>query len=167
MIFLPSRNIWTPERKWGQKKFQRGIICATAIYGDEDVGVVTVSGATITDNDSGSFAAAQIDFRFTGETFRKIHSTSAQINSGTDWIIPNGSADSSYDVRYTNKTGLGVFTTSAAAEDIWIDLGSTRLWELRETGGDNVTLTATFEVRKDGGAVIDSAAYIMRANNLP
>ncbi len=32
MIIVPRKNLYLPERKWGQKKFQRGIICATAVY---------------------------------------------------------------------------------------------------------------------------------------
>jgi len=33
MIIVPKKNLYLPERIWGRPKFQRGIVCATAVYG--------------------------------------------------------------------------------------------------------------------------------------
>lgn len=129
-------------------------------------GVVTVSGETISSQGIG-FQTATVIFRADGTTDKFTTQTgTTQIDVATDWIIPNDAADSTYEVRYTSLVG-DAFTFFAAAEDVWVDLGSDRQWGYRDTNSNFFVLktgTATFEIRKDGGAVIASATYSITAN---
>ncbi len=69
--------------------------------------------------------------------------------------IENGIPDATYDVRFTNLVqdiGVGDWTTEAAAEDIWIGLGSQRVWLSNSTGPGERQFTTDFEVSKNTGA---------------
>jgi len=129
--------------------------------------VVTVSGETISHTVSQpSDAVAGIRWNADGTVDKKVGGTFSQIDASTDWIIPNGAGDSSYEVRHTFTSGAS-FTTEASAVNVWIALGSDRLYELLEGGESTQTRVCVFEIRKDGGAVIDSATYTFTADNLP
>ena len=144
-----------------------GGVVALLGRGDNTSEVVTVSGESINDTVSQpTDAIAGVRWNADGTVDKKEALTFTQIDSGTDWVIPNGAASSDFEVRYTALTG-DAFTTAAAAEDTWIDLGSARLWEIRSDAGDNLSNSSTFEIRKNGGAVLDSATYTITANNLP
>lgn len=90
-----------------------------------------------------------------------------QIATSTDWIRPTTSAPGLYEVRFTNKSGDTIFTTKA--EDVWHDISTGDFtWIIQDTTFDDGANTATFtvEIRLDGGAVLDSAAYTISANLL-
>ena len=59
MIFVPRRNIWTPQRRWGIPKFQRGIICATLIVGD-DVQPVSISATNVNASEQGFASSGRV-----------------------------------------------------------------------------------------------------------
>lgn len=132
-------------------------------------GDVTVSGEYISDIGAASACTAGVRFNSDGTVDKLVHGTWYQIDASTDWIDPNGDADSTYDVRITNVswTAGSSFNVSAAAEDIWINLGSNREWSVIDTnsgpaGIQNVSFTV--EIRKDDGPVLDSATYTLVAN---
>ena len=123
---------------------------------------VTLTGANIVEpvaspNDSNP----GIIFRTDGTTDKT--GILAQINVLTDWIIPNSSANSAYEVRFTNFAG-DPFTVEAAAEDVWIDLSSDRQWRLDNTGLGTDNCSCDFEIRfGSSGPAIASGGYTFEA----
>lgn len=126
---------------------------------------VTLSGEAVFDADSGG-ASAGIYFRSDGTVDKKEGINVTQIDSATDWIIPNGAASSSYEVRCTNITG-DTWDTDAAAEDTWIALGSDRFWEIVRSIPGGYVLTCDFEIRLSGGAALASTEYTFELNVSP
>ena len=88
-----------------------------------------------------------------------------QLAPTTDWIIPNIDADSTYDVRLASYT-TGTFATEAASAGTWIDLGSNQEWSRLVALNQNNIVTCVFEIRKDGGAVLDSMTFTINWNGL-
>ena len=146
----------------GNTGFKDGATDIAQIFRDinDPLTEVTLSGATVT-HDSIGLCTAGIWFNADGTTDRNVGGVPQQINSSTDWIIPNSDADSTYEVRVTNKTG-DAWDSSPIADGSWINLGTNRLWYIQVNGGTK-TASCTFEIRKDGGAVIDSATYTFNA----
>jgi len=134
-----------------------GIIHSNTVYG-----VVTLSGETISHIvDDPLNAEVGIRFNADGTVDKKVGGTFTQIDTGTDWIIPNSAANAGYDVGYTGKTG-SAFTTEAAAEDTTVNTGANRLWTLqRGTVGTN-TITCTFQIFIDA-VLRGSASYTFNA----
>jgi hypothetical protein len=132
--------------------------------------ILTLSGGSAQDIDSGASATAGFRFNTDGTVDRLQGSSYTQISAATDWIIPNQAADSTYDVRITN-IGVGdPFTDLAAAEDVWIDLGTNREYKLVNSGGDLKSNTCDFEIRNDAGTTVASTAggsYDVEADNSP
>jgi len=134
-----------------------GAVPATA------AGVVTLSG-TASHTESG-VGTQEIRLRFNTDGTVDLYKTSTgyvQISASTDWIIPNGSADSSYEVRCASVSS-GVWTTQPAAVGTWLALSSNREWLLTDTDASPFNFEtisgAVFEIRKDGGAALDSGTY--------
>lgn len=90
------------------------------------------------------------------------------INPATDWIIPNWANDDLYEVRVTNvvqENGTGLFSTQAAAEDVWIFISSDATWAVTApAGGGNNRVRFTVEIRYNGGAVLASAGFKLSAS---
>jgi len=85
----------------------------------------------------------------------------------TDWVVPHGEADSTFEGRITGLTG-DAFTTGPTV-GTWFELSTIRTWELVQDETGELSNSFTLEVRKDGGAVLDSAVYNLtatRANTL-
>lgn len=126
-------------------------------------GVVTVSGEAVNDSDSGG-ATGGIRFNSDG-TIDKLEGASySQIDSGTDWIIPNIAASGDFDVRCTNVSSgtSDDWTTEPAAEDVWINLGSDREWKMAVSAPFGLhDLTCDFEVRYNGGAAEDTGTFTL------
>jgi hypothetical protein len=126
-----------------------------------------VSGASIVDyqeSPTDSYARLKIDDD--GNTYRSLDTGSAswfQINNGTDWVRPTGSAPGLYEVRWTNATGT--VTSSTVAEDTWHDLSTSDFIIYNSFTGPIGTKSTTFdiEIRLDGGSVLDSASYTITA----
>ncbi len=168
MILVPKHNLYLPERKWGLRKFQRGIIQATCVYGSG--GVVTLSGRIVTVEEEIIAAIAGVRVNSDGTVDKRESAVFTQIDSATDWIIPNSAAPDDYEVRITNvvfNAGTGFFV-SAAAEDVWIVLTSDREWSVRDTdssAGGNKDTDFTIEIRKgSSGGAIETGAYTLIAD---
>ena len=166
-IFIPRRNIWTPQPRWGMKKYQRGIICATAVYASG--AVVTVSGDAAADTGVNRAARAAIVLRSDGTVDQIENVTTTQIDTATDWIIPNSAAPDDYEGRYTGLVGDPLDNATSLAEDVWGALSSDIFFEQRADIGtdDDFSSSITIEVRKgSSGGAIDSATYTLDATNV-
>ena len=92
------------------------------------------------------------------------------VSHGT-WIDPTSAASGDFSVRYTNLVSAGGhdFTTKAATEDTWIDLGTQRVWSWNRTtflAPPNNDFDCDFEVRDDVGvAPTASDAYKFQIEN--
>ncbi len=130
------------------------------------VGTVSVSGEAIGSIGVGS-QLVRLDFLAVGTVFAfSTQLGNNQIDSATDWIIPNGEASSDYEVRYTTHTG-DAFTIFATTENNWINIGANRSYGFIDSdpGGFFFKFaSAVFEIRKNGGPVLDSATYTFFAN---
>lgn len=145
--------------------FPYGVIAGAGASGD----VVTLSGETgIQDTVSGGGTArAGVRFNSDGTIDKREASSYTQIDSSTDWIIPNSSAPDDYEIRCASITAGG-WTVAAASTGTWVALSSSREWRVEETSEDSSqTCTAVFEIRKGSGSAIDSATYQATATLLP
>jgi len=130
--------------------------------------VITLTGASITgtDNTGPTYSAdAALVVRSDG-TIDKVETGAGttQINSSTDWIIPNGEASSDYEVMIHEDSGT-LNRPFQDAIDTWISLGSDKEWGTRysDTFTGSKICTATLSIRKNGGPVIDTAVYVFTA----
>ncbi len=104
----------------------------------------------------------------TVETGKSINGAAITWSAAGEWIEPNGEADNTYSVRYTNKVGTPDFTIKAAIEDTWIALvDGLRTWTMQSTIEENRTFDCDFEVRKTAGAPPNtgSSAYTFTIAN--
>jgi len=87
-----------------------------------------------------------------------------QIDSGTDWIIPNGAASSDFDVYCTVNSSSGAGLNGGSdAVDTWLDLSTDRMWYcFRNTVGTN-SANLTISIRYNGGSTLDSGVYDLTA----
>lgn len=146
MIIVPKRNLYLPERKWGQKKFQRGIICATAIFGSSTTVVITVSGRFIDHSViNGNTARAGVRVNVDG-TIDKVEGTVfTQIDSSTDWRIPNANG-AGYWVQFTK----GIFDPAPNYNPDTTTLGT---WYELDTVSRRVGWQETADDTTNGGVL--------------
>ncbi len=109
-------------------------------------------------------ARAWVIFNPDGTVDKREGGSVTQIDSGTDWIIPNIAASSIYEVRFTGLTG-DAFNVLSAAADNWVDIGTGRAWGYTNTtNGTTASGDATFEIRRgSSGAAIVGATYDLTA----
>lgn len=82
-----------------------------------------------------------------------------------NWITPTSAAGSAYDIRLTVNSGS---TPSGSAPNIWLSLGTTRSWNITQSGigttASNVTVeirnASTLAVLSDGGGAFDITADV-------
>jgi hypothetical protein len=115
--------------------------------GSSPPGVVTLSGETV----SGGAVTHGVQVNSDGTVDKEIDGVFSQIDSGTDWIIPNASANALFEVRATLNSGS---LSTSAGTDIWLSLDEDRYW--------NTTVTAniTLEIRYQG-VVLTSGVYVL------
>ena len=121
------------------------------------------AGGAILASDAGTPHDSTVAIRFntdgTIETGTSVDGAAISWSSAGNWITPTNRASSDYDVRYTNLTNNPpTFTTEAAAEDVWVDLGTQRHWEWNLTTTLVDSFQADFEVRDGGGAPPSTAS---------
>lgn len=131
--------------------------------------VVTLSGETATSFGIGA-SWAMLWINADGTLWKQTtNEGSEQIDVATDWIIPNEDADSTYEVRYTNHTGLALWPLDEfAVEGTWVDLSETRRLSLVSWTVSGLPRTCTFdlEIRKDGGDVLATASFTLSVHRL-
>lgn len=129
---------------------------------------VTVSGETIDPVNVNAEARGVLIVQTDGTMDKILNTTQSQIDSGTDWIIPNAFASSAYEVRYVNLTGDPLDAATSLNEDEWGSLDNNMFFEQKAGVGTNDDLlsTITIQIRFNGGAVLDSATYNIGAQNI-
>lgn len=97
--------------------------------------------------------------------------STVQIDSTTDWIIPNAAATTSYWVRASenSQTGGGTLLGTLAT---WLQISSNREWSIeRQSGsGDGVSIwNLTVEISTDSGGsvVVASGTYVLTSTIPP
>lgn len=123
-------------------------------------GVVTLSGETIVDSDQGS---ALVRFNTDGTVDKVLTGVSEQIDSGTDWIIPNGAAQSLYEFKWDQVSGDPMNSGNMSVEGTWYALSTNRSVGLSVGVPIADSGVITVSVRYNGGAVIDTANYDITA----
>jgi hypothetical protein len=120
--------------------------------------VITLSGESYY-----AYALTAPDAKFIVKADGTIHrqknaSTSVQIDALTDWIQPNYFANGTYDVRVTDVVWLrgSTWQASPGADGSWFALSSDRTWSVQDGH-----VRFKFEIRKDAGATLASATYIL------
>jgi len=111
-------------------------------------GVVNLDGHTVT---GGAFEHG-VRINTDGTVDENVDGSYSQIDAGTDWIIPNGSASALYEVRATLNSGS---LDTSAGVDVWLAISEAREWATQSSA--NLTL----EIRFSGGASIDSGVYVL------
>ncbi len=129
-----------------------------------------LSGETNITTDPGSpYNATTSNFRINtdgtideGSSIDGVGLSYVQVDSATDWIIPNETASSEYEVRVTNVVG-DAFTSSPGADGTWFDLSTARTWTLTHADSSGTdTVTFDFEIRRgSSGAALVSAEYTL------
>lgn len=134
-----------------------GLLLLAAIGGSVPP-TITVSGETVSEAAPGH-AIAGIRFNSDGTVDgHSLVSGYYQVDSGTDWRIPNGSG-AGYHVRATLDSG----DTPTGTLSSWLALSTSREWYFDIlTGSKNCNLTIA--VSDDGGSTtLDSATYTLNA----
>lgn len=128
--------------------------------------VVTLSGETVEHSvSSPSNAIAGIRFNADGTVDRVVGGTPTQVDSATDWVIPNGAAPGAYEVRFTSLTGDAPTVTDSTAEDAWYPFSSGNFYlSLQEFGTGLQACSFTIEIRLgSSGSAIASGSYNLTA----
>ena len=129
-------------------------------------GVVTLSGETVFAFSFGSQATAEIYLQTDGTVDRRVNFGSfVQVDSGTDWVIPNGDAPGSFRGRFTNLTGDALNFSSATVNTYRaFTIGNYLCRQIDNSpfaGGQ----TSNFTLEIDDGAVSqDTGAYVLDAD---
>jgi hypothetical protein len=107
-------------------------------------------------------STAGLRFNSDGTKDTNIDGAYSQSGASTDWIVPNGFASADYDIRYTALTG-DALTSAPAAENVWIDLGSDRLFAVSRSSIGVSTSTLTIEIRGPDGTTLDTCTQTFTA----
>jgi len=120
----------------------------------------------LTNNTHIAYAIGGFEFRSNGRVYTASYIfpepggpylTYQQINSGTDWIIPNAAAsEDNYYIRFTHISGTA--PTEVDALNTWLSLSSNRLvsWS---SGVSSISGTVRVEIRNGAGTIVASANY--------
>lgn len=117
------------------------------------------NGGTVNQDDASGPYDTTVGIRFlangTVQTGKSLDGAAITWTAAGVWITPQSEASSVYDVRFTNLSqsmGSTDWTTEAAADNIWIDIGATRTWLSNKTTAGIRQFSVDFEVRDGGGA---------------
>lgn len=178
MIIVPQRNLYLPERKWGQRKFQRGIIMATAIYGGAAGIVVTLTDDTNLAVTGIPNEDVEAGYRVnkTGEgillRYDRIDggaATTEQINASTDWVIPHDDTSQTYHIKATeiSNTKGGSDSSTGIMNSFFLLTTFDALWFVTrdKSSGDGITQwVIDLEISIDGGTTTeDTGRFTMNA----
>lgn len=133
-------------------------------------GTVTLSGEAIADQAGGDrLYRAALVIRTDGTLDKIENTTTTQIDSGTDWIDPNGDASADFEFKYELDSGDALDVSSSVAASTWLAVSSDIFLEQRWAAGAGIgskASTITVSVRFDGGSVIDTGVFTLTAERL-
>lgn len=140
---------------------------------------VTLTNASAAGDALGAGAQeATCGFRFNsdGTVDKEEETVYSQVNNGTDWIIPNSDASTTYYIRATqisltaNETAASIFDTlEGDVLSTWLTLGGaqTREWRLKvnsnSVGSGDYTWVIDVEIATDSGGtdILDIGRFTM------
>lgn len=124
-------------------------------------GIVTLTNYLdpniITDTSTG---IGLLEIRTDGTLWKREGGTPTQLNSGTDWIIPNGSANSAFDVKWVNVSGdVANNGNMLGDEDTWHAVSTMRSIGYEDSVTSLREGVVRISIRKGGGAVLDTGDF--------
>lgn len=123
-------------------------------------GIVSLSGETISDTGSAP-ARALVIINTDGTVDKREGLSVTQIDSATDWIQPNASATSLYEVKWEQVSGLSL--TTGPTESAWVFLTSSREFGYETDAPGTESGVITVHIRWNGGDELASATYALSA----
>lgn len=129
-------------------------------------GTLTLSGGSADSTASDPLnAIARFTFNQDGTVDRTQNGSTAQVDSLTDWVIPNSAAPGDYEIRFTDLTGDSPTVSGSTAEDSWRAFTSGNFVLTLIQGSVGVSACSfTIEIRKgSSGAALVSAPYALGA----
>ena len=151
MIIVPRRNIYLPQSKFGYKRFQRGIICATAVYAPAGAPQVSFNTADNSELRFNNTCFSGIRFDIDGDEWGATE-TGAWTNNRGQWL----------DGGLSSEVWIERSVTGASLN--WQDPGSgrfqmtaDRLYGNQRTSAGVSTSTVTFTAwdAASGGSQLD------------
>ena len=104
---------------------------------------------------------SELEYDGTTTTYKDLH-------LGEWWDKhPEGVIGDSYDVRALSAGKTGTWSSSGAADDVWVQMNLSREWYVQAPSGGQKQCIATFEIRLTGsGSALDSATVDLLANDI-
>ena len=128
--------------------------------------VVTLTNDSNTAFNFGADALAYHIAGADGKMYEKDNAVAnQQINSGTDWIIPNASAPGTYRIRHTSVSGDTADFTPAGTINVYLALTAARNYLVTDTttGTANKSCTYTLQI-DDGTTSQDTGSFTLIAD---
>ncbi len=128
-------------------------------------GILTLSGEHVSETGGTGPWKVHIIFNSDGTVDRRNQSssgndTTTQVDSATDWIIPNVAAGdgSLFEVRNATEPSQSL-DEEAAAFGNWVDISTARVWGFTSgVQSDDDSGNLTFEIRRLGGSAAEASA---------
>lgn len=125
--------------------------------GSYSVAEVSIADETLTTTSAGS-ATCEIVYTSTGT----ITKTSDEPLTDGNWMSGGGVA-SNYDIRVTPT--FGTYSLGSDSTGVWLNLGSSRAWNVMRATPGGKTCSATVEIREAAApfTVLDTATVVLTA----
>ena len=150
MIIIPRHNLYLPERKWGQRKFQRGILIATAIFGtaaaDCTAGTSTIPNLNrLETSPTNAAVGARWDTTGNSNSYTNTFRDFPGVSRGT-WI--GSCANTEYDFRWVQTSG-DLPSFSEGSDGAWVQASTQNISVEYEITGTGILFGIfTFELRR-------------------
>ena len=129
-------------------------------------GTVTLTNATITDS-GGAPARALVIINSDGTVDKREGGSVSQINASTDWIIPNGKADSNYEAKWDLISGdAPTGATGGWLENDWTALSSDLQVGYITGAPGTESGVIRVSIRYNGGSVLDTGDFTCSATEV-
>jgi len=148
-----------PSGAW--KGVLRGYEKVSGVWKEFFAGKVTLTNYVdpniITDVDTG---IGLLEVRTDGTLWKREGGTPTQLNSSTDWVVPNGSADSNFDVKWVDLSGDGANSGNMSADsDTWLAVSTMKSIGFEDSVTSLREGVITLSIRRNDGAVIDTGNF--------
>jgi hypothetical protein len=168
MILVPSKNIWTPERKWKGPRFQRGVLHPVGFW-HPVTEVVTLSGTSGAPNLSTDVetvptnALAGWRFRANGTVERIVSDVWTQFQDGVEWVDTQDTPTGPFWIKATVDSGDAPNVGNSV--DLWFSLAALVTWAWEENSDplNEATTEGVIQVdisdESDGTPILDTGFY--------